>query len=79
MRVALKGAAASAVWAAARPHEILTGECPFQELALSRSLARRWGGERGGKGVFEGGERGGGGEAALIFQTAISCLTNSPT
>lgn len=78
MRVALKGAAASAVWAAARPHEILTGECPFQELALS--LSRSALGRREGEGeVFEGGGEGGGGEAALIFQTAISCLTNSPT
>lgn len=40
MRVALVGwgcrgggAAAARVWARARAHEILTGECPFQELA----------------------------------------------
>lgn len=53
MRVALKGRAAqqrlARVWAEAPAHEILTGECPFQELA--RSL---FGGVRRGRAEQEG-------------------------
>lgn len=55
MRVALLGwgcegaAAAARVWARARAHEILTGECPFQELAR---LVWRGGWE--GRGVWGG-------------------------
>lgn len=60
MHVALKGAAAPAVWAAAWPHEILTGECPFQELALSLTLSvlgRRGGQYSKGEEEEEGEER----------------------